>query len=121
MQLSEIISISEREIMPSEIYNRSNFAASGVKPATNSAEYELLKHIVVNTDNQVAMRPSKPNSNANSFEYRKKLINFARFDVVFSCLLFLTVGPSLIFLNKYIMTYIGFKFPIMLASLGIVR
>lgn len=47
--------------------------------------------------------------------------NSLSLDAVAACGLFMTVGPSLIFLNKHIMTGIGFKFPIMLASIGILR
>ena len=39
--------------------------------------------------------------------------------VILSYVMFFTIGPSLIFTNKYVLTYIEFKFPIMLSSLGV--
>eukprot|EP00614_Pseudopedinella_elastica_P029654 CAMPEP_0172618500 /NCGR_PEP_ID=MMETSP1068-20121228/81779_1 /TAXON_ID=35684 /ORGANISM="Pseudopedinella elastica, Strain CCMP716" /LENGTH=144 /DNA_ID=CAMNT_0013424767 /DNA_START=52 /DNA_END=482 /DNA_ORIENTATION=- len=36
------------------------------------------------------------------------------------CVLYMTVGPALVLLNKYILSEIGFKYPMLLSSLGLV-
>ena len=100
--------------MPTEVYNRANHSPAMREKGSTSLTHSDEIIVKVKNGKQPISRQNGKQTNATQSQSKK-------FDIVLSCLLFMTVGPSLIFLNKYLMSYVEFKFPIMLASLGIIR
>ena len=45
--------------------------------------------------------------------------SFCSTQVMFACTIFMTIGPFLVLINKYIISGINFRFPILVTSLGI--